>query len=190
MNIKEILNYRNTCPICSEPLSIKSEASAYKATVQNNELKIEIGRIAPKRNVRFLQDGTFKANTFFDAHPNYISDITIKKYCGTCFIKGKSTDFHAGFMSIGRLCLRGYYYTFRCKIQDGTYIPSMIRELLCYRKDKSLYSMDNHFEEDKMCLSKFTNLDTRWGLELKPKLMESHTADSVVELIKNYMIFS
>ncbi len=191
MNLQEILNYRNTCPICTEPLFIKSEESAYKAGIYDDGLKIEIGRIAPKRNVNFYMNGTYKSNTAFDAFPNYLSDVTIRKYCKKCVVKGKSTDFPAGFMSIARLNFRGYYYTFRCKIGNGDYHPEIIRELFSYNHEGSLFMMDNHFEEKKLCYSKFTTLDSRWGLALQPKLMDKYkTANDFVELMRNYMIFS
>lgn len=190
MNLEEIITYRNNCPICKAPLMIKSENSGYKISVFDDYFKVDY-KGPNVRNIKFYYNGAYKANTTFDNYPNYLSDVIIRKYCKTCFVKGKTMDSYAGNTFLDRIAKAGYYYSFKCKVYNGTFTPIIIREYFSLQQGKCLNIIDNHFLENKLCLDKFTTIDDRWIFDTESKdLRHFKDEEDFINLINLYSTFS
>ena len=185
MNLTEILNYRTNCPICTKPLCIKSEN-----TFNNITLKKEGFRIFAGANyVDFNFDGSLSAS------PNYIfylnlSDIIIRRYCKRCihpYLSGTAT----GWVLIKDLTKKGYFHSFKVRIDEGKFEPELMRESLMQLHEGSYYFIDNNFSVGDMSVQKMKTLNDRIKLDLTAKSLSQYAdAQAIRDLVNMYVLFS
>jgi len=192
LSLKEILNYRNVCPICQQSLYLKCETSTrYKPGVYGDNFKINYGQSDKvARYINFYNDGTYKPSSLYDANPNYLSEIIFRKYCKKCSVKGHTGDTAAGTTILNRISKKGYYYSFRCKIENGSYKPEILREYFSLMKE-SLFIIDNHFLENKLFLEKIKAIDSRWKMQVEAKKLDHYKdGDHLIKMVVDYITFS
>ncbi len=188
MNLTEILNYRTHCPICTKPLCIKSEN-----TFNNITLKKEGFRIFAGINyVDFNYDGTFTANENYNYEFDMdLSKIVIRQYCKRCVYPFNSMDLGTGTVILKYMKKKAYFYSFKLKMDAGTFEPELSRESFMQLHEGSYYFLDNNFLMGDMSVQKMKTIADRMKLDLTAKNINAYAdAQSIRSLINMYAVFS
>lgn len=181
MNLKDIINYRSHCPICKRKLLIKSEMNKFKAKIIDGNLKISSKNLS--KSALIIEE-------------KYESDIpddqiVIRKYCNSCYVKGKTLDTKVGGMPLASIVSKGYYYSFVIRLDKGICHYLMLREYFSLQKDKTLHIIDNSFKENKLSLEKLKTINDRWVLKSEAKDLSQYlNAESLVQMMNLFTIFS
>ena len=198
MNLQEILDYRDKCIHCQQPLQMRVCGYPKLSINMTDEgLKIQSGR---KRGIYlfFKNDGTFEIK-----NKNHSELVQIQKYCPThilkegpiTVIKGKPPYIRARDTTLDNLReLACQYEFFLFGDSEGNYVSSLHSEFLHYNTPEAFWHLNTWFRTNTTRIYS-GNFQQRIHEMLQLKLPATNAkniqnSEQLITKIKMYTLFS
>ena len=198
MNLKEILNYRQNCLFCQQPLTLSINSNAYHdLTVKlfENGLILKSSRC---NDISFNFDGSMQNNnTIGRDYSLYNSAISLNKSCQRCIAEfdPESDTSSSTKTRISNINNKNYSYYFILSYAAArNYQATLDRENIQWHDKETYYHITTSFRDNISyisCGQYAKTLKDVFGLDVSAIDTTSiHNTEQLIKKIKMYMVMS